>query len=255
MSENMSIMQERERKVYFKPILFFIGAFLLELFFQVILTLIIDQSNPYAFVISWMGGKLAPLIFLVIVLRKTFKENARKVKKAPLNFVIFLVASFIFIYLVQSGTSYISAVLDKLFGTGESTNQSSIVDLFRNNQHILNYILLFITIVLIAPVLEELEYRYLIFDAFKGSHWTVGLIVSGIAFGLIHMSSLIDLKEWAYFPMYALPGVALGLVYHFSGNNYYTNIFCHLGNNLISFIQILYIVNQATPTTDLVGMI
>ena len=249
--ENTSILENKPKKIYLKPILIFIGCFVAEIVAQLLFALLIPKENPYRFVLAWFLSKLVALTMAVVFFRGVFKESAKSVRKSPLRFMIYLVIAFAAFYLVEIGTSYYSMFMDKLFNTGESTNQSSIIELFKSNPQTLNYVLLFLTVGVIAPILEELEFRVMVFDALKGVHFSIPLAISAILFGFVHMSSLFSLKEWAYFPMYALPGLALGLVYFFGGKNCFINILCHMGINIISFIQIMNMINQATQVVEI----
>ena len=249
--ENTSILENKEQKIYLKPILVFIGCFILEVVVQVLAALLIPSSNPYRVVLSWCISKFVPLIVIIIFMRDVFKYAAQGVKKHTGRFFLILVVGFIAFYAVELGTSYYSMFMDKIFGTGEATNQSSIIEIFKSNQTTANYVILFFTIVIFAPILEELEFRVCVFEGLKGLHYSIPLIISSLLFGFVHMASLIDLKEWAYFPMYALPGFAMGLIYYFSGRNVFTNLFCHMGINLISFIQIVNMINQTAGVVEI----
>lgn len=249
--ENTSILEKKPQKIYLKPILVFIGCFMAEAIVQILSLIAIPSTNPYRTVIAWGISKLVPLIIILIFMKDVFKHSAQGVKQNTGRFFLFLVIGFIAFYAVEVGTSYYSMFMDKLFGTGEATNQASIIEIFKSNPTTVNYVVLFLIIVVMAPVLEELEFRACAFEGLKGLHYAIPLVIGSTLFGFVHMASLFDLKEWAYFPMYALPGFAMGLVYYFSGRNIFTNIFCHMGINFISFIQIVIMVNKAVEVVEL----
>ena len=242
---------KKEKKIYFRPLIYFAAAFLMEIVMEVLMTLILPESYLYKNLLVWFFGKAAPLIFLLIILRKDIKEKSMAVGHNFGRFVIYLIISFGALYLLESGVSYYSLLMDKYFQIGEASNQEAIYEYFKVSSSFFNYAFLFIVIVIFAPILEELEFRHLISEGFKGMHWTVGLAVGSVLFGLIHMTSLIDLKEWAYFPIYALPGLGLGIIYHYGGKNFYTDIMCHAGINLISFIQIIRLLNETVNEVTL----
>ena len=249
--ENTSILENKEQKIYLKPILVFIGCFILEVIAQILVMLIIPSTNTYRTVIAWGISKVIPLIVAIIFMRDVFKDSNKIVKSNPKRFIVYLIIAFVAFYAVEIGTSYYSIFMDKLFGTGEATNQSSIIEIFKSNPTTFNYIILFLIIVVCAPILEELEFRACVFYGLKGVHYSIPLVISSVLFGLVHMASLIELKEWAYFPMYALPGLAMGIVFYFGGRNIYTNIACHMGINLISFIQIVIMINETTGVVEI----
>ena len=249
--EDTSILEKRENKIHFKPILLFVGLFILEIVSGLLISYIVPSANPMRETIVFFLSKIICVVVAVIVLRDQFKESAIMVKKKPLNFIVYLVIAFVAFYLVELGTSYYSMFMDKLFEVGESTNQSGINEMFKNSPTTLNYVLLFMTVVIIAPILEELEFRVCTFEGLKGLHFLIPLFLSSTLFGLIHMSTLFSLKEWAYFPMYALPGLAFGIVYYFGGRNLFVDIACHSGINLIAFIQIVTLINKATEVVEI----
>lgn len=239
MEANESLYREKERKVYFKPLLILLGCFIGEAVISSILIIAL-AAFPIGQTVGWLVGKLCALIAAVAFYFGYFKEVANKTKNHILSFFIFTVISFVIFYLFEMGVTQISNLLDKLFQVGESTNQEGIYALFKNCPTVANYVLLGITIVILAPLLEELEFRTMIFDAFKGINWIYSAIISALLFGLIHLDfTHLTLMELAYFPLYALPGFALALVYHFSGNNIFVSFTCHALLNGISFIQIM----------------
>ena len=254
------IRERGQKKVYFKPILFFIGLSFLEAFIQVIASLIIKMvakgSFPMANTILWSLSKFITLIVAIILLRGNFKESSKQVKANPIRFIIYIAIAFMIFYLFELGTSYYERLIQKIFGEGEALNQEGIYEYFRADSSTINYILLIITICILAPLLEELEYRVLIFDAFKGCKWWVPALISTLLFGGAHMQvqALLDsgmtaiIRELSFFPVYALPGLALSLCYHYSGNNLYTNVFCHVLINSISVISIVIMITGEIGT-------
>ena len=254
------IREPGQKKVYFKPILFFIGLSFLEAFIQVISSLIIRVAVkgefPMANTVIWTISKFICLIIAIILLRGKFKESSNQVKANPIRFIVYIAIAFIIFYLFELGTSYYERLIQKIFGEGEALNQEGIYEYFRADSRSINYILLIITICILAPLLEELEYRVLIFDAFKGCKWWVPALISTLLFGGAHMqfTALLDsgmtaiIKELSYFPVYALPGFALSLCYHYSGNNLYTNVFCHALINTLSVISIIIMITGEIGT-------
>ena len=239
MEANENLYREKERRVYFKPLLILLGLLVGEVIIQAI-TQIAFINNPMYQSISWFSGKLVAAIAAIIFFIGYFKDVVNKTKNHVLAFFIFTAVSFGIFYLFEVGISQLSTLLDKLFHVGESTNQQGIYALFKACQTVPNYVLIGVTVVLLAPILEELEFRTMIFETFKGINWIFSAIISAVLFGLLHLDfSNLSLMELAYFPLYALPGFGLALIYHFSGNNGFVSFTCHALLDGISFIQIM----------------
>ena len=240
MEANENLYREKERKIYFKPLLVFLGCFVGEIVLSLLIQ-IIFYTRPIGTTLSWFGGKLGALIAAIAFFVGYFNDTVNKMKHHILGFFVFTAISFGIFFLFEMGTTQISNLLDKLFHVGESTNQQGIYALFKACPTTLNYVLIGIAVVLLAPMLEELEFRTMIFETFKGIKWIYSAIISAVLFGLIHLDfAHLSLMEFAYFPLYALPGFALALIYHFSGNNVFVSFTCHALLNGISFIQIMF---------------
>ncbi len=99
----------------------------------------------------------------------------------------------------------------------------------------LSPIVLFLITVFVAPVIEELVLRgYIMGKVFGEKSW-LGLVVSSILFGLIHVPT--DLGSWV---IYGGMGLVLGVVYRMSGKLEYA-IGLHFLNNLLGAIIMLLI--------------
>lgn len=96
----------------------------------------------------------------------------------------------------------------------------------------------FLLACVLAPITEELVFRAFIFNAVAryGGFW-VGAVVSGILFGLIHVSSsALDVLVFAL-PL-ALGGIVLAFVYARS-TCYWSNVITHALFNSVSVIAII----------------
>lgn len=118
-----------------------------------------------------------------------------------------------------------------------SANQSTLENMINNGQSVI----VFITVLFIAPIVEELVYRKAIFSLLSKQKMIVPLMVSSLAFALPHMLQGQE-NVWAWiilFIGYLVSGIVLGLIYHFSHKNIYASIFAHMLNNLVAFLMIV----------------
>lgn len=103
----------------------------------------------------------------------------------------------------------------------------------------LHPILLFTLAAIVAPVVEELIFRGLLFGKLFGHKSIIGLLFSSFLFGLIHMPS--DFGSWF---IYGGMGFVLGFVYYKTDKLHYT-MWIHFLNNGIAVVLML-IMQQMT---------
>lgn len=247
MDENKTIY-EPQSKFDIRPLLLVVGLIVAEYIVLIALyaafgiNLKEDREMSIYDSAFFLVSKIIPLLIALIFTRKRFKECGKKVFSNIGKSLLMIVICFAVFYMFNLAASYYQTYMDKLFNIGEATNQEGIYAYFNASKTSANYILLFFTIVIAAPLLEELTYRELIFSAFKKINWLVPVFVSALIFGLIHMAGF-TLEELVYFPIYFLPGLCLGLIYHYSGNNFLITFSIHMLNNLIAFVSILYSIS------------
>lgn len=171
-----------------------------------------------------------PLIILIVYfLRTEFAEDFIKFKKnVGRNFMLVLIGIF-----AMYAASMIVGLIYKGIGiTGDSNNESIIV-LLLNSPGIW---LMAVAVVLIAPVVEEVIFRKLLFGTCEVTcHFppVVAIILSSLVFSFIHVSDLESLKFIFQYLALAIP---MCVIYHISGNNIYVTIIMHIINNLLSVI-------------------
>ncbi len=235
---NTVTIDEPDKKFKLIPLLIFLGLQVLEAIGTIIVAALIGQSHEYFFSLTWFGGKLLTLVVAIAVYHKSFARDAKSSVKNFGKFIAFSLVSFIIFYVFSSGLTYYETLIDKWFDLGEAANQEGIYEYIKSSNDTIHYILLGLTIAILAPILEEFEFRKLIFDSFPGCHFLVPAIVSSLIFGLAHMAEF-AWTELLFLPVYVLPGFFFALVYHYSGNNMYVSFFVHMTSNLISFLLIM----------------
>jgi membrane protease YdiL (CAAX protease family) len=96
----------------------------------------------------------------------------------------------------------------------------------------LNHVLLFTTIAVVAPMLEELLFRgYLQSSLMRHMKPWVAIAVASAVFGAIHMQPLA-------FPMLMMLGAAFGYLYYRTGS-LKTNIILHMLNNGAAYVMMV----------------
>lgn len=120
------------------------------------------------------------------------------------------------------------------------TNDNTVIPLnqFRINEQLGSQFAAFliISIVLFAPVIEELVFRKAIFSLFNNK-W-IALFVSSLLFGLIHVTGETNiLALFVNLIVYSLSGFALGFIYIRSNKNVWIPIYVHLTYNLLVLLR------------------
>lgn len=95
-------------------------------------------------------------------------------------------------------------------------------------------VLMGITTVLFAPLVEEVVFRYTIMKGFLNRPW-IGIALSSFLFGMIHV---ISAGDFIYAIPYIAMGFALGYAYYKNQNIWYS-IGVHLFQNLFSTIILI----------------
>lgn len=95
----------------------------------------------------------------------------------------------------------------------------------------------FITVVILAPIFEELILRGVIIDGFlKSYNPRKAILLSAFAFGLLH------LNPWQFVPAF-IGGLYLGWIYYRT-QSILPCIVIHSANNLIAFLMLVYDPNN-----------
>lgn len=133
--------------------------------------------------------------------------------------------------------------LFKIDGSGNA-NQVDVVNMVTSN-----YFLGFLAVVILAPIVEEITFRYCLFGEIKKKNRAIAYVVSGVMFMLMHAVSSFSvaggfnkdfLMEMIYLPPYLFSGLVFCYVYE-KTDNLNTNICSHMINNLFSFLALLLV--------------
>jgi membrane protease YdiL (CAAX protease family) len=200
------------------------------------------QQYSYEFVTfaSVVGQIIGGIIFIFIFFALIKKEKYTLILKGFLkgkNILIGIVGAIIAIF----STLIVANVVSNLFNNnGSNANQDSLDNIG------LNYpVVLLILTVLIAPIVEEICFRYFIFKPLLKKNVKLAYIVSVIAFASIHLiNSLLTfiddgntsvlVNDLLSLPAYLVPAIILCYIYH-RNKNLATVIYVHAFMNLITF--------------------
>lgn len=148
---------------------------------------------------------------LFLVFKNFIYENFRVFKNNLTENIIWVVTIGL---LVSYGLSFVGEMIQNLLlqtSDSEATNQVLVEALVQSN-----FALMFIQTVIIAPFVEEMLFRGLIFNGLRQKNIILAHIVSAFLFGLLHVYSYIlagDMSEWIKLIPYMTVGFSLSFAY------------------------------------------
>ena len=152
------------------------------------------------------------------------------------EFIIYAcVTGLVSIYIVNLIGGLIS-----MFLSGESMSE---------NQALINMIsqshpfIILVTSVFLAPIVEEIIFRGMIFGwLYEWNTW-VAHVVSGFLFGFVHIMIPVlqgNASEWLHIVSYFAMGIVLSVLYE-KKNNIFVPMMTHAANNLVVILPIFFL--------------
>ena len=215
-------------KRIFKYTLIFISYFIYNILCKAIL---------YAFNINYynldnnhkiLTTFLIELLYFVIIIyiyRKDLKEEIIDFKNKFKEYI----PKYFLVYLIGILLMAISNIIISKITNYELSGNESIV-----REYIKKYTLyMFFSSIIYAPFIEEIIFRKTIKKLFNNKY--IFIILSGLIFGILHISNIQDMNEILFSIPYIIMGIDFAYIYH-KTNNIFTCITFHLCHNLILFI-------------------
>ena len=215
--------------LYFAPSIF---NFLIKLYIMYVNDNLTSETiNTYFNVLI----TLSTAVFLLIIFRDFIKKNWKIFKQELLENVIWILtigigSAYLFSYI---GEFIVNLLLPA--NTSEATNQTLVVTLVSSNMLLMTF-----QAVILAPIVEELFFRGLIFNTLRQKSVFWAHLISAFLFGLLHVYSYIlagDMSEWIKLIPYMTAGLAFSYAYE-KRQNIIAPIFLHGLKNLIALILI-----------------
>lgn len=215
--------------LYFAPIII---KFILKLY-----TVYINNNLSEGSLNAWFNLLigLSSAILLFIFFKDFILENWKIFKQNLLENIIWVFTIGIFTAYLFSYLGEIVVNLLLPLDAGEATNQTLVTSLVSTNVLIMSF-----QAVVIAPIVEELLFRGLIFNSIRQKSIVWAHVISAFLFGLLHVYSYIlagDMSEWIKLIPYMTVGLALSYAYE-KRKNIMAPILLHGVKNLIAVILI-----------------
>lgn len=175
---------------------------------------------------------LATAIPLIIVFKDYIKENWLVFKKD-------LLENIIWVLTIGIALAYLFSVAGELIvnlfapSVGEASNQTLVKTLVQSN-----FFLMAFQAVVIAPFIEELLFRGLIFNSLRQKNMVWAHLISAFLFGMLHVYNYIlmgDMSEWIKLIPYMMAGLSFSIAYE-KRQTIIAPIILHAVKNLIAIL-------------------
>lgn len=191
------------------------------------------DDNSYLVLINLLHD-LFFFIVLIFLFRKLLATYAKDLKKRPLRYFFADVGiGYAFFFCCNL---LFSLPIAQLTGNEMSINQDIMIELTGFSP-----LPIFLMATFLAPVLEELIFRGIIFHTVRPLGAIPAILVSAAAFGFVHVMETVmagDFHELIMAIPYMGMGIALGTIYE-RRRNILVNMLVHVLQNLFAFSMIL----------------
>ena len=197
---------------------------------------LVDTKPQFMSLILVMGTSVLTLIAAVIIAKpQTLIGAYKKINLSNVKFIFkCLISMFIFSYCYN-----LILIMSGIDVSGGNANQGNVLILIQSHE-----VLAFIAMVIIAPLLEEITYRYFLFGGIAKYNRKWAIVISAFVFMAVHATASFTqntdniFRELVLLPPYMFSGMVLAYAYDKS-NNLTTSTTIHALNNLISFVLCL----------------
>lgn len=179
---------------------------------------------------------IALLPGILYLLKMDIQYDYKESKEQKGQFFIAILIGYLYIMLGNIFAGFLSDILSRIFNfaPGEAVNQEVIVSALRSE----GMVLMFISAIILGPIVEELIFRKAIFGLIKSDK--MAIFVSTFVFGLIHLLGEASIQAAlvngiSYFVM----GFVFGYIYIKNNRNIMIPIAVHILSNLVSVLFIL----------------
>lgn len=200
------------------------------------LNIIKNYSIDYSNILNFITYLFITIpVFFIFRPEITYDFMLLKKDEEPIFSKVF--TGFAFMLLTSVALNLLTMLLQSFSGVGgDSVNQATIVMALQTDTRIL----MFLSAVVLAPIIEELVFRKAIFSLIKNPK--IAILVSSITFGLIHVAAepnLINLLVQVI--PYLGMGAFLSYYYYYkTDSNIVVLILMHSASNLFSVLPLLF---------------
>ncbi len=180
------------------------------------------------------------LLFIVtIFFGRDYLKNDVKIFKDKKMVLFVLLAAVLFTAFNSLTGALSSFLVSKVSDQSTSENENLIRNMIQGGYQVPTGI----SVILLAPIVEELVYRKSIFELSDKLKPIWQILISAVCFALPHMLSS---TSYTFLPFmiltitYLLSGIALGVIYYVFKKNVCASTTAHLVSNTFSYIMLLF---------------
>ena len=186
-------------------------------------------NDKYALSILQYLSYVPFTVFAIYILKDDLINDFRDFKKNLGKIIIGVVIGFIVMYICN----IIVSVVYELFNlTGESANEELINSILLSDAALP----MIISVVLLAPIAEELLFRKILFGVCEKTFRfkpVFSIIISTLIFSFIHVT---DIESLVYIFQYIPLAFVMCVLYSYFKNNIYASILLHMANNTFAVL-------------------
>ncbi|WP_154837231.1 CPBP family intramembrane glutamic endopeptidase [Staphylococcus sp. Marseille-Q1834] len=191
------------------------------------------NSMAWGQIFTLIGQCLILLLFYLMHYKTLIPLAIQRFKDLKKHIVLIIVV-LVAMYLLQGVYGFFIELLPEKYQFDDTANNKAIEQLFTVKWL---WPILFLDIVIITPIVEELLFRHLIIHEL-GKKLTYGAmyVISILIFAGLHVLGATSPFEIG---PYLIMATGFVIAYHLSGRNLATTITLHMINNCVSFIAII----------------
>lgn len=188
--------------------------------------------NLMSLILMILTGIFTLFISIMIAKPKCFFQAYKKIQLDDYKFILKCFGIMILFNYIYN----FALILGNVDIAGGNANQSSVIELIKTTP-----IVSFFSMVLLAPVLEEVTYRYFLYGGIAKYDRKLAIFLSGFIFMCVHaiasFTNDVDnmARELILLPPYMFSGMVLAYAYD-KKSNLLISTSIHALNNCISFI-------------------
>lgn len=220
----------------FVPLYFFCGSIIASAivkFCIISFSLAVSETTAVAY-LNLIVDTLFAIVVICIFKDSLLEQIKDFLKDKKENLLYGCVIGFAMLF----GAGIVGGLISLLLGAQTDSQNQILIESLANAHPII----IVITSVILAPVVEELLFRATIFGWLYELHPIVAHVVSAFLFGFLHVMDAIlsgSYQEWIQIFSYLFMGAVLSFLYE-KRNNICVPILSHMMNNLVSMLLIFF---------------
>ena len=217
-------MEQKNKKDFLPILLYIIIFFGIQLLFGIYLGFTQEIGNKLSdktLSIINIVSYFAIFLTLIIIYYNKLIQDIKRINKKDITYIVISAVVLIVLNFIISNL-FVSLNV-------EMENQDTVVNLLNNYK-----LLTIISIVLFAPVTEEIVYRYSLSTLFKNK--ALFIIISSVIFGAMHGLGIVTI-------LYVLMGIILAFCYLKTDKNIISSIIIHILNNISGVLTMMILIN------------